>query len=774
MKGFSDFFCKATGNKPYRYQVDLANRNVLPTILNIPTGCGKTEAAILGWLWRRKYSNKKEHTPRRLIYCLPMRTIVDQTVKRVNAWIENLGIKNDINVTVLMGGNTEKDWTNEPEKDAIIIGTQDMLLSRALNRGYGISPYRWPMEFGLINNDCLWVVDEVQLMNNGLPTSLQLQAFRKIIGTYGPSHTMWMSATIDEKDLTTIDFHDHDKFEEKNPNTTITAAKKPLKPLNITPDKDSYKNDDVRKILSLHKNKPTLIIINKVKRAQALYKSIKKEIPNTEVLLIHSRFRPYDRNKLNERLKEIKITDNVIVVSTQAIEAGVDISSHVLITELAPITSMIQRFGRCNRKGEYDDACVYWIKPDIENDSNPYTREELEKSKKLIAKYESASPLDITNTSEDKLHQTVLRKVDLEGLFDTAPDLSGSYLDVSRFVRSSEAETDVSLYWRVGVEKGKITKDMSKHNHDELCKVPLGDFKKFAKSRDVWYYDYIAEEYFDKAPWIKANDADIRPGRVFLIDSNNGGYSEAYGWSNDETSHVKPIPNTEQNKGDLYAYGSKMISLSKHSTSTKKAATDILNWIGFINSEIRNAVIEAALYHDLGKSHPVFQKTLIGGDKSLKDRVWAKSPGKGHHERKNFRHEVGSALVYLEHHNPGKNTDLTAYLIATHHGKVRMTMRSMLNRTRRIQDHDYLLGFSTNSKNPDRLPKTYLGDTFVPETKIDMTIAEIGEGTDGSKSWIGRTTALRDDEKFGVFRIAYLEAILRAADIKASKEDEKT
>ena len=42
-----------------------------------------------------------------------------------------------------------------------------MLLSRALNRGYGMSRYRWPMHFGLLNNDCLWVMDEVQLMGRG-------------------------------------------------------------------------------------------------------------------------------------------------------------------------------------------------------------------------------------------------------------------------------------------------------------------------------------------------------------------------------------------------------------------------------------------------------------------------------------------------------------------------------------------------------------------------------------------------------------------------------
>jgi CRISPR-associated endonuclease/helicase Cas3 len=63
-------------------------------------------------------------------------------------------------------------------RPAIIIGTQDMLLSRALNRGYASARARRPMEFGQLNHHALWVMDEVQIMDVGLATSAQLQAFR--------------------------------------------------------------------------------------------------------------------------------------------------------------------------------------------------------------------------------------------------------------------------------------------------------------------------------------------------------------------------------------------------------------------------------------------------------------------------------------------------------------------------------------------------------------------------------------------------------------------
>jgi CRISPR-associated endonuclease/helicase Cas3 len=70
-----------------------------------------------------------------------------------------------------MGGEDGGDWDLYPECEAVLLGTQDMLLSRALNRGYASGRSRWPIEFGLLTNDCLWVMDEVQLFGSGLATT---------------------------------------------------------------------------------------------------------------------------------------------------------------------------------------------------------------------------------------------------------------------------------------------------------------------------------------------------------------------------------------------------------------------------------------------------------------------------------------------------------------------------------------------------------------------------------------------------------------------------
>ena len=195
---FVRWFRQATDHEPYPFQIRFACEPTLPELADVPTGMGKTAMAVLGWLWRRRFAEEtvRKATPRRLVYCLPMRVLVEQTVDEARKWIAEIEknypkeMAQPPNVHILMGGDLDNDWDAYPEGDAILIGTQDQLLSRALNRGYAMSRYRWPMHYALLNNDCLWIMDEVQLMGVGLTTTAQLQAFREKFGTFGPGDSM--------------------------------------------------------------------------------------------------------------------------------------------------------------------------------------------------------------------------------------------------------------------------------------------------------------------------------------------------------------------------------------------------------------------------------------------------------------------------------------------------------------------------------------------------------------------------------------------------------
>src|SRR5260370_39804659 len=105
-----------------------------------------------------------------------------------------------------MGGSEVNDAKLRAEDEGILVGTQDIVRSRALNRGYAGKPFRWPIDFALLNNDCFWVMDEVQLLGDGLATSTQLAAFRERFGTFGGAPSCWISATGDLEWMRTGDF----------------------------------------------------------------------------------------------------------------------------------------------------------------------------------------------------------------------------------------------------------------------------------------------------------------------------------------------------------------------------------------------------------------------------------------------------------------------------------------------------------------------------------------------------------------------------------------
>ncbi len=105
-----------------------------------------------------------------------------------------------------MAGAIHDEWVGQPDKPWVLVGTQDQLLSRALNRGYAMSRFEWPVDFGLLNNDCRWLIDEVQLMGPGLWTTSQLDWMRrKRFPSLKPCLTTWMSATVGTSFLSTTD-----------------------------------------------------------------------------------------------------------------------------------------------------------------------------------------------------------------------------------------------------------------------------------------------------------------------------------------------------------------------------------------------------------------------------------------------------------------------------------------------------------------------------------------------------------------------------------------
>jgi len=777
---FEKFFLIATGEpdqSPYPYQTAFATANPLPHLLRAPTGAGKTATAIIGWLWRL-YS-KPSDTPRRLIYCLPMRVLVKQSKDEAKKWVENvksLGL--DVQVQVLMGGAHTEKWYLDPHKPAILIGTQDMLLSRTLNRGYAASRFRWPIDFALLNNDCLWIFDEPQLMGSGVSTSAQLAGLRQSLGVQFNCPSVWMSATLEPDWLDTIDFRgkftgepleltDAD-YDPKLPlHKRMTAAKK-LQKLDVSAtDAKAVARGVMEKHLA---GTQTLVIVNIVDRAKNLYGELvklRKKNPTPALLLVHSRFRPEERNRLNDSLRNESPGDRIII-ATQVVEAGVDISSRTLITELAPWASIVQRVGRCNRTGDdgsaENPAQVFWI--DLtEKAAPPYDIAALDFARgqlpKLEGKNVSPKALDDFKRAENITlpfeHQHVLRRRDLLELFDTTPDLSGNDIDIQRFVRGDDPESDVLVFWR---EFSGSPGAQPSPERRELCSVPVGQFRKFIEGKDganAFIWDHLEDR------WAKLDLRQVRPGLVILLPASAGGYSETLGWDPASSVHVMPIAPTTSEPEALGSDPNTTIpialTIAQHTKNVCAMLEHLLNSLGL--PEDKQTLATAAIWHDVGKGHWICQQAQRTLNPSLaEDQLWAKTgkEGKLRYGRKHFRHELASALTALQY----PLSFLVAYLIAAHHGKVRLSIRSLPGED---SPKDTTTLFALGIHDGDELPGVSLDQTIVPSTKLDLSPMLLG----GERSWTAQALRLLAD--LGPFKLAYLEAILRIADQRASNEE---
>lgn len=792
--GYREFFEELTRNKPFPYQERLGEET-WPEFLEIPTGLGKTAAVIVAWLYKKQ--NGDSETPKRLVYCLPMRVLVEQTFENVNGWIRNAtrhfqakGIPVP-RVHLLMGGENDATWAETPEESAIIIGTQDMLLSRALMRGYGMSRYQWPVHFALLHNDAFWVYDEIQLMGAGLTTSAQLEAFRRRFNVARPSSSLWVSATLHPRWLDTVDMRPHlenprhlklsiseqgiapvQKRREAvkrlcKASTTLTAE-------NHKQSAKAYAETLAQEILARHiTGTTTLVVLNTVERSQAVLDALDRLKPRAETFLVHSRFRAIDRQELNRKLSETPDQKGPgrIIVATQAVEAGVDMTSQVLFTELAPWSSLVQRFGRCNRYGESNDcggADVFWI--DLEPNAkleNPYDAETIITAQKSVNGLESASAADLPVIDAATPVNAVLRAKDFRDLFNTDPDLTGFDVDVSPYIRDAD-DLDVQVFWR---DLDQEVDSQPQPTREELCRASLGQAKALI--------DRIRKQALRAYRWDSIDGkwrpfhGNVRPGLALMFDVKAGGYSERFGLVPSQTKTVSPVAldiaggSTETIGDDWRSRLARNVELAHHLVDVEQAAVWLCKSLE-VNEE-QAAVLRASRWHDVGKSHSVFQATMHDcplADASEKTPLLAKSPSRRRHQRKHFRHELASMLAWLEHADNEEDIDLVAYLIAAHHGKVRLSLRAIPEEKGPDGQR-----FARGVWEGDKLPDIVIDDhETVPATRLRLDLMELGEGLMGP-SWTARTQQLLDT--YGPFRLAWLETLVRISDWRASGAEQE-
>lgn len=653
---YREFFRDLTGFFPFPYQVDFASRDKTYTALSVPTGLGKTLCCLVSWLYDSIHS--PQATPRRLIFQLPLRTLVTQTHSTIQQLVLKSGL--DVDVHLMLGGSVDDTFVEEPERRKIIITTLDQLVSRQLLRPYTASPKSSLIHFIACNDDVRIVLDESQLQPQAFPTSTELHTLLLDQPSFFKRELVLCSATLDLSsvrgkvevvELSEADYNHPQAKKKISQYKSLT-----LKPtMSVEEMVDLVEREHIDGTL-------TLVIVNTVKRAQAVYESLAVD----KKRILHSKFRKADRAKKEKGLHKFR----GVLVSTQVVEAGIDLDARKLITEVSPWSSLVQRCGRLGRNQTYKRADAIVV--DAPNPL-PYKKQHLRDTLNRLYKINDVSIhtlMDVTPPIEYSKIPTIDLPL-LKKLFDIH-----NLEPVSDLIRDIR-NPSVYVCWRY---KNHIFPTMEQPDQLELCSVMPNEFLSMPL-KDAWILDEEAstrkQHFYKKVDW---RNHKVLPGDTYIIPTSTKSYSRDVGFLLGCRQRVSQVMDKSP-KGIRFGGGygnapTKAFGLVGHLCDTANYARSLTRSIDLVFEEYKYAVILSAYLHDTGKAHPVFQETCYGTDPInplAKGDAYKRFADGQAYSRPGFRHEAVSGLQCME----WDLDPLVIWLVTSHHGQIITQFRSL-------------------------------------------------------------------------------------------------
>lgn len=433
---FGDFFAALNGGyAPFSWQEEvldhICEHGVWPERINAPTGSGKSSVVDIHLFANALAAvGAAPRVPRRLCVTVGRRALVDSQatradkilgdlkdaladesgepgiLRRVAEALQSFQTRNDTQeIGPFEVGHIRGELSNRtlPVTDisacAIIAATPDMYGSRALFRGYGSTKAARPRETALLTMDTVMVLDEAHMNRQLLHTTQRIAELQKrevdlgvptlqVVETTATPSTGDSDSTTLGVDIEALDspndeelrnrvyshkelvLHPIDKWDGKPGNAaTVNAAVGVIK--EFLARRGVGEGSEVVDTVGC--------IVNHVRTAISIKEALAKDkvLGKDEVQLLVGRMRPYDLKKLHPDLFTTEGDKSVkVVVATQTLEVGIDVDFADLVTELAPASSLAQRFGRVNRLGHRTDSKVVVIEPasgdSVKKDAPPY------------------------------------------------------------------------------------------------------------------------------------------------------------------------------------------------------------------------------------------------------------------------------------------------------------------------------------------------------------------------------------------------------------------
>ena len=746
---FSAFYQSVHGYAPFPWQIRLAERAASgrwPDALNLPTSSGKT-AVVDVWAWA--HSIGIAGTPRRLYYVIDRRLLVDAVADYAQDLFARSGTVG--HVVRLRGGMgaAEDSWMLNPGGLTVISTTLDQVGSRLLCRAYGSSRWTAPVHAGLVGNDALIVIDEAHLVEPFRQTLQRIARMRTKATEplLSPWHVLTMTATPLGRAADVLTLADDDKAH-------------PLLSRRLTASKQARLVNG--KLSDLATEAARLraggagvvgVVVNMVDTARAVHRELSTQ---GDCILLIGRARPIERDLLAQEIMTRAGTGTrgrarqpLFVVATQTIEVGLDLDFDALVSELAPVSALRQRFGRLDRLGELGTSPASVVK--VPAAKWPYAKEQLDEAwawlearAAKVGKLGQIADMGIAAQGdapdEPVLRSAVLGWPDLSLLFDPALEI-----DITPYLHGEKRSTEAFVAWRAALDllppdAWAEAVETSPPTGLELMPIPLHTLKRWLCGVESVASDLEStpepEPFKPRAvpPQVLRWDGEaaelvavsaLRTSDIVVLPASRGG-CDRFGWHPQSQAVVRDLfeeglvttPRwTGSNERTRWAIG-----LADHMAGVGRAAARFASACGLPDAVARQ-LDEAGRLHDLGKNDPRFQLMLGAFD----GKLLAKS---GSHEvavsrqlaglPRGWRHELGSVAQRLD------LDPLVRYLVGSHHGRGRPWMPV--------------------TPDPKLWHQAHAGD------------------------WPALATALQD--RYGFWGLCYLEAILRLADWVRSVEEQ--